>query len=227
MNKKHKAISMGSTLLVVAMLSLVGVGFAITYTGSATVNTAPNSAEYVTVSATSTLAEGIYTVNTVNNGSSFSLSDLKFWDVDDNVSTPTLVSSKHFEYEAGAFSLVNSAPVANGYESAVAGTVTISIDKPVDSSTNTVNLTVSGMNAPVINQYGLSMVYTYTIDGVEEVCAPNTTKAIPMDAVATKSVVLTAYVVYSSVANGPVSAFSMAGANVSVTATASYVEPSP
>lgn len=218
MQKKKKTLSMSMTLLVVAMISLVGVGFALAYTGGAQTHIDDESGEAITVGIAKTgFTDGaIYTVNSMNNGTTVALSDLKMNGADQ------AASGKYFAYSSG-FSLADA---DSGYGSAVAGTVTLTITQTEDAVANHYALAVSGTQAPVINQYGLSLVWTYKVGtGDETVFTPS--ESIPgvtlTDGAVT--VVVNAYVVYSKsvpVANiGSISAFALADGDMTFTVTAS------
>lgn len=216
---KHKKLSMSVALLVVAMFSLVGVGFAIAYTGAAQTHIDDESGEAITVGiAKDGFTDGaIYTVNTLNNGTTVALSDLK------KDGTAASASGKYFQYSAGAFSLANA---DQGYGSTVAGTVTLTVTQTTGATANNYAMAISGTQAPVINQYGLSLVWTYKIgDAAETVFTPS--GGIPgIDpSSGAVTVVVNAYVVYSAsvpVANiGSIQAFTLADGDMTFTVTAS------
>ena len=102
---KHKSIkiSMSLALLVVAMVSLAGVGFALVYTGGAQTHIDDESGESIVVGiAKDGFTDGaIYTVNSLNNGTTVALSDLK---VNGSAASD---SGKYFAYSSG-FSLADA-----------------------------------------------------------------------------------------------------------------------
>ena len=217
---KHKSIkiSMSLALLVVAMVSLAGVGFALVYTGGAQTHIDDESGESIVVGiAKDGFTDGaIYTVNSLNNGTTVALSDLK---VNGSAASD---SGKYFAYSSG-FSLADA---DSGYGSAVAGTVTLTVTQTEDAVANNYALAVSGTQAPVINQYGLSLVWTYKIGtGDETVFAPSGGIPGVDPSSGAVTVVVNAYVVYSKsvpVANiGSISAFSLADGDMTFTVSAS------
>lgn len=226
MEHKVSKISMSSALLVVAMISLVGVGFAITYSGSATTDTTPSSGETITVTASKTGFEGgIYTLDSANDGTNFALSNPQRWDsVSDTTGDAVSLASKYFAYSAGAFSLTD---VASGYKCAQIGQITVGLKQTDGAQANAVTLTTSGAETGTANQYGMSLVYTYSVNGGTEtvVADPNTAQAVAMTS-GSGSVVLTAYLVYSEsvpvASQASLSAFTVSSATVTFTAEASY-----
>ena len=94
MQKNKKKLSMSMALLVVAMISLVGVGFALAYTGGAQTHIDDESGEAITVGIAQTgfFDGAIYTVNSLNNGTTVALSDLKM------NGTEQAASGKYFAY---------------------------------------------------------------------------------------------------------------------------------
>lgn len=233
-NNRKKKLSMTSALLVVAMISLVGVGFALEYTGTATTTTPSESGEYITVNVVKTdYNAGIYTVNTANRAGTVTLSGLKYWEskIDATADNVSEVSDKHFTYSGGAFTLVSGAPVEHGYASALIGTLSVNLAKPADAQSNKVTLVTSGAQVGSANEFGLSLVYTRTVGGGDEtvIADPNGTLSNVDMAGTTLSVVIKAYVVYSTEVDvgaiGSISAFALTNTDVSFSATASYVAP--
>lgn len=222
-NNKKKKLSMTSALLVVAMISLVGVGFALQYTGSAVTHIDDETSEFITVGIAKTgFTDGaIYTVNTRNDGTNVALSDLKA-----NGSATTAYTTGHFTYADSNFTWVTGSPVANGYASAVAGTVTLTLTQTSGATADNYTMTIEGAQAPVIHQYGLSFVWTYKVGtGTETVFNPATSVPSVDLSSGAVTVVITAYVVYSTqvgVANiGSITNFTLAENDVTFTVEAS------
>lgn len=197
MQKKTHA-KFGATLLVAAMLSLVGVGFALTYSGSAQNTDNETSGELITVglSSYSGFLDGIYTVATANNGTDITLSGLE------KDGAAATMADVHFAYDAGAFTVADA---ASGYTASEIGTVTVTLTQPTTATATDVELAISGAPAAVINQYGLSLVYV--MDG--EVIDPADVLDITMSG-GSATVTVSAYVVYSdTVPVGSIAAISV------------------
>ena len=214
---------MSSALLVVAMVSLAGVAYAIAYTGSATTHVDPHAGETVTVNASNTGFEGgIFTLDSVNDGTDFNLSNPQRWDsVSDTTGDAVTLSDKYFAYSGGSFSIADS---SSGYKSAVIGAITVTIEQTEGAQATAVTLTTEGASDGVANQYGMSLVYTYKVnDGEETVANPNITQDVVLTN-GTGEVVLTAYLVYSEkvpvASQSAISAFTMNSASVLFTAEA-------
>ena len=158
-NKKRKT-SVGFALLVVAMISLVGVGFALNYSGSAVTTIPDESSEYITmnVAKSNTFNTGVYTVDSLNEGSYVTVSNLELGET-----SATMYTAGHFTYADG-FTWVTGAPAgspASGvYYASVVGSYTLTIRQPATATATDVDLSISNILAPVVNQYGLSLVYT-------------------------------------------------------------------
>ena len=235
MEHKKKKITMGFALLLCAMVALVGVGYALAYQGSATTPADNTQSEFIKVGIGSktgifdadaeSLATKIYTVDTANNGTNIAVSNLKVGD-----DPAGLYTDKYFAY-SGGFTL--SADVEGSYRSSVAGSIPMTVTLSAGATTNTFSMAVANLTAPVVNENGLSLVYTYKIGtGAETVFDPASPTAITLTAGSPVDVLVKAYVVYkTSVPVGSISGilpFSVAGnAGVSFTFSASYVEPSP
>lgn len=223
---KHKTtkISMGVTLLVCAMVSLVGVAFAIAYQGSATNqgNDADSETISVELSSYSGFLAGTYTVNTSNDGADVTLSDLKKGDVDVSSS---LYTAKKFHYNAGAFALNTTAYGGSEthYSAYQIGTVDVTIRQTSGATATNVTLSISGAYEPAPNQYGFSLVYVMDDTNV---VSPSDDVAVTLES-GSKVVNLKAYVVYSEtvpVASiGSISAFTMASP-ITLTFTASATD---
>ena len=216
MENKKKFKGFGSfALLAIAMLSLVGVGFAISYTGSAENTDNEMSGEAITVALSSytNFLAGDYSVNSVNNGTTVTLSNLQ---KDGSATTP--YTTKYFKYNAGAFTLDNT---DQGYSATEAATITVTLNQTDGAKADTVNLAITGAQASVVNQYGISFVYVYDnqifdpTDGISNIDLSS----------GSANLVIKAYVIYSNsvpVASiGSIAGFALANANVTFTATAS------
>lgn len=204
---KHKTtkISMGVTLLVCAMVSLVGVAFAIAYQGSATTPIDDTQGELVTVGfnsaptgifSESSAPATTFTVNTLNDGTNVTVNTLK-----KNGSAESEYDAGHFTYSDSAFTWVTGAPVANGYASAVAGAVSLSVKQSADASTTTdyFRMTVTGLNTEQKHEFGMSLIYTYKIgDETETVMSGTTIPGLVLTPNSAVTVVITAYVVYNT-----------------------------
>lgn len=200
MEHKKKKITMGFALLLCAMVALVGVGYALAYQGSATTPVDPTSDEFIKVGITEktgifnghTPAESqIYTVNTLNNGSTITVDSLK---VGNN--TATLVTGKYFVYSS-AFSIANA---KDGYESSVAGSISLSVllSSGATTSGQAFEMAITNLNAGVLHPNGVSLLYTYKIgtDGNETILDLNNLPTVTLEAGTPVDVTFTAYVVY-------------------------------
>lgn len=218
MQKKTHA-KFGVTLLVASMLALVGVGFALAYTGSATNTDNDTSSELITVglSSYSEFLTGDYTVDTVNNGTAITLSGLE-----KDGSAATLYTAKYFKYQDGAFTVVNA---DNGYSAALVGTITVTITQPTTATATDVDLTISGAPAASVRQYGMSLVYVMD-DTVFDPSAG--IQDIDMSS-GSASYTINAYVVYSN--SVPTASIASIGvfslSSPTITFTASAATPSP
>lgn len=204
----------GFALLTIAIVSLIGVGFAVAYSGSAVNTDNEMSGEAVTVelSSYSDFLSGQYTINTSNNGTTVSLSGLQ------KDGAATSLSSLFFKYEGGEFSVADS---DQGYAAVEAATITVTINQTDGANADAINLAITGAQASVTNQYGLSFVYVYDgevfdpTDGIQNVALTS----------GSASLVLKAYVLYSKsvpIANiGDITGFALTNADVTFTATAS------
>lgn len=214
MEKKKKYGRSSFALLAIAMISLVGVGFALAYTGSAENTDNEMSGEAITVELSSytQFLTGEYTVNTVNNGTAITLSSLQ-----KDGAAATLYTDNYFKYQAGAFVLDDA---DQGYAAAEAATITVTLRQTDGATADDVDLTITGAQASVVNQYGISFVYVY--DG-EIVDPDDGIQDIDMSS-GTATIVLKAYVIYSKsvpVANiGDIAGFALANADITFTATA-------
>lgn len=224
-NNRKKKLSMTSALLVVAMISLVGVGFALSYSGSAVTNIPNESSEYVTVDYTKTgFDSAVYTVNTSNNGTNVTLNTLTKWV--GNVSTAQSDASTKFNYVSGespAFEITTGETI---YHSAVAGSVSLSIAKSDGATADTFSLSITGAQAPLTHQYGLSLVWTYKIGtGTEMILVPASGISTLDLSSGPVTVLIQAYVVYSGTVNhdniGDISPFTLTGGDVTFTVNAS------
>lgn len=221
MEHKKKYGFSGFALLTIAIVSLVGVGFAVAYSGSAVNTDNEMSGEAVTVglSSYSNFLAGQYSVNTSNNGTNVTLSGLA------KDGTPLSDGSVYFKYENGAFSVVADADP--GYGAVEAATITVTLTQTVNATATDIDLTITGAQASVMNQYGISFVYVY--DG--QVFDPSTGIQNVTLTSGTASLVLKAYVIYSKVVPttsiSSITGFALANADVTFTATASTVTPDP
>lgn len=216
MQKKTHA-KFGVTLLVASMLALVGVGFALAYSGSATNTNNETSGELITVGLSSytQFLDGDYTVDTVNNGTNITLSNLE---KDGSAATP--YTEKYFKFETGAFSVVNA---DSGYSASKVGTITVTLTQTDDAKATDVDLAITGAPAASVNQYGLSLVYVYDgavydpADGIENIDMSTGSASLTIDA----------YVVYSNTVPtasiASVSGFSLSAPTITFTATAATV----
>lgn len=200
---KHKAtkISLGFTLLVCAMVSLVGVAFAVAYQGSASTPVDNTSSEFITVAfdgdkegifaTTTPIGTKIYTVDTKNDGTNVTLSNLKVGD-----SVATLYTDKYFVYSGGNFTLSAD---EGAYKSSIAGKVPLEVTLSADATATTFSMSIFNLNAPITNENGMSLVYTYKIGtGAETVFNPSSPPAISLTAGTPVDVVFSAYVVYKT-----------------------------
>lgn len=223
MEHKKKYGFSGFALLTIAIVSLVGVGFAVAYEGSAVNTNNEMSGEAVTVELSSyqNFLAGQYSVNTSNNGTAVTLSGLA------KDGTTLSDGSVYFEYENGAFSVVADAD--SGYGAVEAATITVTLNQTNGAKATDVDLAITNAQASVVNQYGISFVYVYN----GQVFDPSTgIQNIDLSS-GTASLVLKAYVIYSKsvpIANiGDIAGFALANANITFTATAStpVVTPDP
>lgn len=188
MQQKKTHAKFGLTLLVASMLTLVGVGFAVTYSGSAVNTDNETSGELITVGLSSYTAflSGVYTVDTSNDGTDITLTNLE-----KDGSAATLYTAKYFAYSGGEFSVVGS---AGDYSAAEVGTITVTITQPTTATATDVDLTITGAPVSVVNQYGLSLVYVMgdTVidpsDGIQDIDMSS----------GSVSYTIKAYVVYSN-----------------------------
>lgn len=228
MEHKKKKITMGFALLVCAMVALVGVGYALAYQGSATNPVSPASGETITVSvdgntgifASPAVGASVYTLNTVNDGTNFTLSTLM---KDRAVAPGSLYTDKKFHYDADAdaFDLDTTDWGASEthYSAYEVGAITVIVRQTEGAVDTAVTLTLTGLPSEDINQYGFSLVCVK--DGaVYDYTAIN----LDMSTNNKQSVTLKAYLVWSEtvpVANyDDISAFSIASATVDITAVA-------
>lgn len=217
-HKKRKGAYASFVFLALAMVSLIGVGFAaLNYTGSATNTDNEATSEMITVTLDdyNGFISGAYTVNTVNNGTDISVSSLK-----KDGTSMTSYTSKYFKYSEGAFTLADS---DNGYSAAEIGSVTVTVSQTEDATATNVDLAISGCPTAVTNQYGISLVYVcdnavFTpASGVQDLDMTS----------GPVSVTIKAYAVYNNsipLANaGNVSAFTISDSDITFTATAQTV----
>ena len=203
MEHKKTKITMGFALLVCAIVALVGVGYALAYQGSATTPVDDTSGELVTVGITEKTgifagpsATSIYTVNTANDGTNVTVDALK-----KNGSATTPYTTGHFTFSdtpSDAFTWVTGTPVAQGYASAVAGAVNLSVSQSADATAHYCRMTITGLNAEQIHQYGMSLIYTYKIGTGAETVLDGSTLDLTLTAGTPLAVVITAYVVYNT-----------------------------
>lgn len=214
MEHKKKYGFSGFALLTIAIISLVGVGFAVAYQGSAVNTDNEMSGEAITVelSSYSSFLAGQYSVNSSNNGTNVTLSDLQ------KDGAATSLASIFFKYEGGEFSVADS---DQGYAAVEAGTITVSLKQTDGAVANDVDLTIVGAQDAVANQYGISFVYVYDgevfdpADGIQNVTLTS----------GAASLVLKAYVIYSksvpTTSIGEIKGFALEDADITFTATAS------
>lgn len=220
MEHKKKYGFSGFALLTIAIVSLVGVGFAIAYTGSAVNTDNEMSGEAVTVELSSyqNFLAGQYSVNTSNNGTNVTLSGLA------KDGTALSDGSVYFKYEGGAFSVADA---DSGYGAVEAATITVTLTQTENATATDIDLAITGAQASVVNQYGISFVYVYN----GQVFNPSTGIQNITLTSGTASLVLKAYVIYSKVVGiddiDDIRGFALANANVTFTATASTVTPDP
>lgn len=210
--KSSKKLSASFTLMVVAMLSLVGVGFAVGYSGSATVTDNQADSQTVTVDLDkfSGFVSGSYTVNTVNDGTAITLNTLKKGD-----SAATL-DSLEFAWDSTESKFTVTDADA-GYDCSKIGEITVSV-KQLGAADPTIALTIDGAQASIVHQYGLSFLYVY--DG--EVFDPTDGISVAMTN-GEGSAVVSAYVLYSKsvpYANlGDIDVFTLSDATITFIAT--------
>lgn len=216
MEHKKKYGFSGFALLTIAIISLVGVGFAVAYQGSAvnTDNEMSGGAVTVGLSSYSKFLAGEYSVKTSNDGTDVTLSDLQ---KDGEATSP---ASVFFKYEGGKFSVAD-AESGKDYAAVEAATITVTITKTDGVDATSVNLAIANAQASSEHQYGISFVYVYN----NEVFNPaNGIQNIDLTS-GSASLVLKAYVIYSKsvpTANiGDITGFALANADVTFTATAS------
>lgn len=214
MEHKKKYGFSGFALLTIAIVSLVGVGFAVAYEGSAVNKNNEMSGEAVTVglSSYSNFLAGEYSVNTSNNGTNVTLSDLK---KDGGETSP---ASIFFKYENSAFSVADA---DSGYVAVEAATITVNLKQTDGAKATDIDLAITGAQASEVNQYGISFVYVYNnevfnpADGIQNIALSN----------GTASLVLKAYVLYSQVVDtneiGNIKGFALESRDITFTATAS------
>ena len=221
-NKKRKT-SVGFALLVVAMISLVGVGFALQYSGSATINNQSATGEAVTVDLDkySGFIAGAYTVNTSNDGTTISLTNL----AKNGTTVDPLYTAKVFKYESSNFTLVDSYGGSDRhYGAAEVGSIQVTIRQTANATTSTpVVLSITGNQAPVVNADGLSFVYVIDNTVIDPATPINVTLTGESGTAKTASVTLKAYVVYSESVDhvniNSITAFNLANSNIVFTAT--------
>ena len=219
MEHKKKKITMGFALLLCAMVALVGVGYALAYQGSATINTNDTDSETITVALNnySGFLAGTYTLDTSNNGTVVSLSDLEKDEVD---VSGNLYTTKKFHYSDGFTLNTTDWGVSETHYSAYAvGSVTATIRQTAGATATHVALSMTGGPESAVNQYGFSLVY---------VIGDTVYSTISDEPVAlsegTATVTITAYLVYSetvpigSIAS--ISAYTMTAGNITITASA-------
>ena len=214
--EKKKKITMGSTLLVVAMISLVGVGFALTLSGSATTTNNQASSEYILVELDNYnggFLSGTYTVDTSNNGTNVSLTTLRNGD---SVIAAGNIVNDMFAY-SGGFTITDT---SSGYSAYKVGSVEATITTPASgSSVDAVDVAISGTPTSVVNQYGLSLVYVKDgaifnpASGISDLDVQSGSGTFTIDA----------YLVFSEsvpIANiGSINAFTLANSTITFTAT--------
>lgn len=239
MEHKKKKITMGFALLLCAMVALVGVGYALAYQGSANTNIDDATGELVTVGIAKTgFTDGeIYTVDTSNNGTNVTVSNLK-----KTGETATPYNEGHFTYSAGEFTWATGAPAvspASGvYYASKVGQITLTINQTEGATATVCSLSAtSSVAMPSYNENGLSLVYTYKVgNGTETVFTPGTSSTVIDDALNLTNevtVLVTAYVVYHSyVASGSIATivpFTLPNATLTFTVDASTpaVNPAP
>ena len=219
MEHKKKYGFSGFALLTIAIVSLVGVGFAVAYQGSAVNTDNEMSGEAVTVKLSSyqNFLAGQYSVNTSNNGTDVTLSGLA-----KDGGAPLTPGDVYFKYEVsegvGKFSV---ADVDSGYVAVEAATITVTLNQTDGAKATDVDLAIADAQASVVNQYGISFVYVYN----NQVFNPaNGIQNIDLSS-GVASLVLKAYVLYSKVVPidniGDIKGFALANADVTFTATAS------
>ena len=183
-NKKFKGVG-SFALLALAMVSLVGVGFAVAYTGSASIT--DNSADGQTVTVDLTTYNGFiagsYAVSSVNDGTAITLSDLQKDDAD------AVLDDMEFAWDGSKFVLAGEG--VDDYDCSIVGEVTVTV-RQVGASAAVIPLTIEGAQDAQENQYGLSFLYVYN----GQIFDPADGLDVEMtDGVGTATV--TAYVVYS------------------------------
>ncbi len=219
MEHKKTKITMGFALLVCAVVALAGVSYALM--GQAVINNQKADSDLIVVDLDkyNGFIEGTYTVDTLNNGTTVTLSNIQ----KNGGSAGSLYTDKYFQYSAGAFTLVTGE--SQGYSAVEAGSVEVTITEKTVSTGSKVDLTITGTQSAVVNQYGISFVWVY--DG--QVFDPSTGISNLDIHTGSVSVTLKAYVVYSnSVPHeniGSIGVFNLASANISFSASPTPASP--
>ena len=158
-------------------------------------------------------------MDTLNNGTTVTLSNIQ----KNGGSAGSLYTDKYFQYSAGAFSLVTGE--SQGYSAVEAGSVTATITEKTVSAGSKVNLTISGTQSAVVNQYGISFVWVYN----GQVFDPASGISNLDISSGTVSVTLKAYVVYSDsvpyASIGSIGVFNLASADISFSASPTPASP--
>lgn len=221
----------GFALLTIAIVSLIGVGFAVAYTGSAVNKDNEMSGEVITVELLkgddgfySNFLAGKYSVNTLNNGTgSITLSGLA---KDGNTLSDGSVYFKYEDVDDGKFSVADE---DSGYGAVEAATITVKLTQTGDAKATDVNLAIIGAQASVVNQYGISFVYVCDgkvfnpANGIQNITLNNGSASLD----------LKAYVIYSksvpTTSIGDIKGFALENENITFTANASTpaVTPDP
>lgn len=223
MEHKKKYGFSGFALLTIAIVSLVGVGFAVAYEGSAVNKNNEMSGEAITVELLDSSDDGFYSnflagqysVNTSNNGTNVTLSGLA---KDGSTLSDGSVYFKYEDVDGGKFSVADT---DSGYGAVEVAALTVKLTQTDGAKATDVDLAIANAQASEVNQYGISFVYVYNnqvfnpADGIQNIALSN----------GTASLVLKAYVIYSKsvpIDNiGGITGFALANANITFTATAS------
>lgn len=225
MEHKKKYGFSGFALLTIAIVSLVGVGFAVAYSGSAVNTNNEMSGEAVTVELLkgedgfySNFLAGKYSVNTLNNGTgSITLSGLA------KDGTTLSDGSVYFKYEVSeGVKKFSVADTDLGYGAVEVATITVKLTQTGDAKATDVDLAITGAQASVVNQYGISFVYVYNgqvfdpSTGIQNITLNNGSASLD----------LKAYVIYSksvpTTSIGDIKGFALENADITFTANASF-----
>lgn len=233
MEHKKKKITMGFALLLCAMVALVGVGYALAYQGSATNPVSPVSGETITVSvndntgifASPAVGTSIYTLNTINNGTNFTLNTLK---VGGGAVPGTIYDNDHKIDDSYTFKYTTTLVLNDDaygdsekhYSAYEVGSITIVVRQTEGATATDVTLSITDVPSAQVHQYGMSLVYVKD----DAVVTPGSINLDMATGGNEQEVTLKAYLVWSETvpvaSYDSISAFSIASATVTATAVA-------